>query len=52
MWKFTIKQDGLKVTSGFGEDKEFVLDECFHYLYLYAEENFKKMTMEIKEVED
>ena len=23
MWKFTIKQDGLKVASGFGDDKEF-----------------------------
>lgn len=52
MWKFTIKQDGLKVASGFGEEKEFILGECLHYLSLYAEENFKKMTMEIKEVEE
>ena len=52
MWKFTIKQDGLKVASGFGDDKEFVLNECFHYLSLYAEETFKKMTMEIKETEE
>lgn len=51
MWKFTIKQDGLKVASGLGDDKEFVLDECFHYLSLYSEEEFKKMTIEIKEVE-
>ena len=51
MWKFTIKQDGLKVASGFGEDKEFILGECFHYLSQYAEEDFKKMTMEIKETE-
>lgn len=51
MWKFTIKQDGLKVASSFGEDKEFVLIECFDYLSQYAEEDFKKMTIEIKEVE-
>lgn len=52
MWKFIIKQDSLKVASGFGEDKESVLDECFHYISLYAEENFKKMTIEIKEVKE
>lgn len=52
MWKFTIKQDGLKVASGFGDDKEFVINEFFHYLSLYAEETFKKMTMEIKETEE
>lgn len=51
MWKFTIKQNGLKVASGFGEDKEFVLNECFHYLSQYADETFKKMTMEIKEID-
>lgn len=51
MWKFTIKQDGLKVASGFGEDKEFVITECFKYLAVYSEETFKKMTMEIKETE-
>lgn len=49
MWKFTIKQDDLEVVSGFGEDKEFVLGECFHYLSQYAEETFNKMTIEIKE---
>lgn len=52
MWKFTIKQDGLKVASGFGEDKLFILGECFHYLSLYVEENFKKTTVEIKETEE
>ena len=49
MWKYSIKQDGLKVASGFGDDKEFVFNECFHYVSLYAEEDFKKMTIEIKE---
>lgn len=52
MWKFTIKQDGLKVVSGLGEDKEFVINECFRYLAQYSEEYFTKMTMEIKEMED
>jgi hypothetical protein len=52
MWKFTIKQDGLKVASGFGEDKEFVISECFHYVSLYAEDDFKNMTIEIKEKDE
>lgn len=52
MWKFTIKQDGLKVASGFAENKEDCIDECFRYLAQYAEETFKKMTMEIKETEE
>lgn len=52
MWKFNIKQDGLKVAFGFGEDKEFVLSECFYYLSQYSEETFKKMTMEIKEIDE
>lgn len=51
MWKFTIKQDGLKVASGFEEDKEFIFNECFHSVSLYAEEDFKKMTIEIKKEE-
>ena len=52
MWKFTIKQDGLKVASGFGDDKEFVFNECFNYVALYPEESFKKMTIEIKETDE
>lgn len=52
MWKFTIKQDGVKVASGFADEKEFALDECFRYLAQYAEEDFTKMTMEIKETEE
>lgn len=49
MWKFIIKQDRLIVARGYGKDKECVINECFHYLSLYSEEDFKKMTMEIKE---
>ena len=29
MWKFTIKQDGLKVASGFGDDA-LLLEQCSH----------------------
>lgn len=41
-----------KVASCFGEDKEYVINECFRYLAQYSEEDFKKMTMEIKETEE
>lgn len=52
MWEFTIKQDGLKVASGSSDDKEFAFNECFHYVSLYAEEeDFKKMTIEVKKNE-
>lgn len=49
MWKFVIKQDGLKVASGFAENKEDCIGESFHYLCIYAEESFNKMTMEVKQ---
>lgn len=49
MWKFVIKQDGLKVASGFADDKEDCIEMCFDYLSLYAEESFSKMTIEIKQ---
>lgn len=52
MYKFTIKQNGLKVVSGFADNKEDCIGEAFHYLCLYAEESFKKMTMEIKEIDE
>lgn len=52
MWKFTIKQDGIKVASGFGEDKDFIFNEYYHYLALYSEESFKKITTEIKEMDE
>lgn len=48
-WKFEIKQDGLMVARGEGEDKEFILSEAEHYFSIYEEEDFKKMTLEVKE---
>lgn len=48
-WKFIIKQDGLMVARGEGEDKEFILSEAEHYFSMYEEEDFKKMTLEVKE---
>lgn len=49
-WKFIIKQDGLMVARGEGEDKDFILSEAGHYFSMYEEEDFKKMTLEVKEV--
>lgn len=51
MWEFTIKQDGLKITSDFEEDKESALNKCFDYVSICAEEDFKKMTIELKQME-
>lgn len=52
MWKFTIKQDGLVVARGFGEEKEIIVREMIHYADLYAEEDFNKMTIEIKKEQE
>ena len=48
IWKFKIKQDNLTVVRGQAEDKEDAIGECLHYVYLYAEEDFSKMVIEIK----
>ena len=47
-WVFTIKQDGLKVAGGFAFNKEDCLSEACHYWAQYEEEDFTKMTMEVK----
>lgn len=51
IWKFKIKQDNLTVVRGQAEDKEDAIGECLHYVYLYAEEDFSKMVIEIKKDE-
>lgn len=47
-WVFVIKQDGLTVAKGFTYDKEKCLSEACHYWTQYEEEDFRKMTMEVK----
>lgn len=48
-WVFILKQDSVIVARGEGEDKDFILREACHYFSMYAEEDFKKINMEIKE---
>lgn len=48
-WYFKIMQDGLKVANGEAPKKNDCICEACHYFSMYAEEDFKKMTMEIKE---
>ncbi len=48
MWKFEIKQDGIMVARGSAETKEDCVIEANHYLALYEEENFNKMTLKIE----
>lgn len=48
-WTFKIKQDGLIVANGFCDNKELAVNEAFRYLSQYAEEEFGKMTLEIRE---
>ena len=51
-WHFKIRQDGLTVVRGEAPEKEDCLCEGCHYFSMYAEEDFEKMSMEIKEVDD
>lgn len=49
MWKFEIRQDGIMVAKGNNFDsKEDCLSEANHYLALYEEEDFTKMTLKIE----
>lgn len=49
MWKFEIKQNGIMVARGEHFDsKEDCLIEANHYLALYEEEDFTKMTLKIE----
>lgn len=47
-WNFKLKQDGLTVARGFGFDKDFVIAEVEHYLLQYLNEDYSKMTLELK----
>lgn len=51
-WKWEIKQDNLIVVRGFADDKEAALTEASHYANQYFDEDFSKMTVTIKEVEN
>lgn len=50
-WSFKLKQDGLTVAQGFGFDKEFLIGEAEHYLLLYLDDDYSKMTLELKKKE-
>lgn len=50
-WSFKLKQDGLTVAQGFGFDKDFVISEAEHYLLQYLDEDYSKMTLELKKKE-
>lgn len=47
-WSFKLKQDGLTVALGVGFDKDFVVSEAEHYLLQYLDEDYSKMTLELK----
>ena len=51
IWKFVLKQDGLTVARGEGDDKDFVISEAEHYFSMYESEDYKKMTLELKKKE-
>lgn len=50
-WSFKLKQDGLTVVQGLGFDKDFVISEVEHYLLQYLDEDYSKMTLELKKKE-
>lgn len=50
-WSFKLKQDGLTVAQGVGFDKDFVIAEAENYLLRYLDEDYSKMTLELKKKE-
>lgn len=49
MWKFTIKYDDNVVASQQSENKAFLVCEAIYNLNLYTDEDFKKITLELKQ---
>jgi len=47
-WSFVLKQDGLTVSRGFGYDKYDIVAEAEHYFTMYLDEDYTKMTLELK----
>lgn len=50
MWKWQLKQNNLVVARGSSDDKQTCLTEAFRYTEQYSEEDFKNMTLIIKEL--
>lgn len=48
MWEWSIKQDGVKVCFGRASNKYDALKQLFHYSNQYSEEDFNKMTIQVK----
>lgn len=47
-WVFIVKQNRIRVAYGESLYKELAIIEGCHYFLMYADEDYSKMTLEIK----